>query len=137
MTLLEIQKVYKMNFDQFEAFAITKGYEFEMFVNDEDMNGISYVKGIGKATKYIRIYDKFFHYKKHLSYEIGDTNEILNLKTQLRNSGFKIVDTYFNEKSDKVETYRNNLFEFVLWTIPPNNINPYVTYEIAYREITD
>jgi len=136
MTLLEFQKVYNMDFDQFEAFALRKGYHFDDFDNNENINGISYVKGLGNATKYLILHDKYFNVNKNITYQTRNTNEILSLKAQLKSAGFQVKRIYFDDNSIKAEEYRNKSFEFIIYTLPPgkeNNHDNVVGYELVFR----
>jgi hypothetical protein len=135
MTAAELTKVYNMNFDQFERFAISKGFEFDEFDYDDSKNGISYVKGVGKQTKYLSLYDKFYSHTINVGYQTTSTTEILNIKTQFKNFGYKVANSYFMDDGTKVEEYQNTKFSFKIYTIQPDDEQNWVTYEVAFRKI--
>ena len=126
-----------MDFGQFEAYAISKGYEFYEFVNDKDRNGITYASGVGKETKYITLYDKFLKKKININYQTAVTSEILDLKKQIKSIGYKLYDSYFvkDGKKEKVETYNNSMFLISIFTFPPSESCEYVSYEIAFSKL--
>jgi len=133
MTVSEMIRVYKMDMDQFETFAISKGYEFYRFErNEEKYNGICYIKGVGNETKYITHHDKYFSYGSHVNYQTGNTNEILNLKKQIKSLGYKLFNSSFIKNNIKEEIYRNTTFELVIYTHPPNDEYNSVWYEIGF-----
>jgi len=134
MTLNELMKIYSMDMDQFESYAITKGYEFSNFDKDEDINGATYIKGVGKQTKYLSYYDTYFEYGKRVGYQISNSSELLSIKSQLNSLGFKLFKSYFIE-DNQVKQYRNKSFELSIFTIPPNEENNFVTYEISLKKI--
>lgn len=134
MTINEIIKVYKLNMDQFEEYAVEKGYEFNKYDRNDDYNGVGYAKGVGKQTKYLTFYDSWFSYGKNINYQISNQNEVFSLKKQLKETGFKLNDTYFMEdKTTKVEKFRNAKFELSTYTMPPDEDRSYVFYEIGFR----
>jgi antitoxin component YwqK of YwqJK toxin-antitoxin module len=131
MTYSDFVKVYNMNFDQFEAFAKNKGYEYDDFNDDEYRYGYVYAKGISKQTKYLSLYDRWFSNGKHISYQTTNYSEIIKLKTDIKKNVFKLHKTYINE-GKKYEEYRNKKHQFLIITFPANDQYKWVTYEVGY-----
>ena len=120
--------------DQFETFAINKGYQLEKFDRDKYVNGIVYVSGVENDVKYIDYYDKYFWYGSKVGYQTGNTNEILNLKKQIKSLGFKLYNSSFKEKNIKQEIFRNKVFELSILTFPPDDERISVWYEIDFHK---
>ena len=134
MTLNELMRVYNMNFDQFETFAISKGYEIYKIYNDKE-NSVSYTKGYGKDTKYLALFGvsyNSFNKGINVSYQTGNPTEYLKIKNEMKNLGFKLFDSYFSLDS-QVKEYRNNKFQLIIYTIPPKDNNS-VHYEINLQK---
>jgi len=135
MTLPELLKIFKMDSDNFEVYALSKGYSFNKFYNSENEDGICYVKGVSKQTKYLKFYTQFFSHGTTVIYQSTNTTEIINLKTQCKSSGYKLNTTYFmDDNTTKVEEFRNGRFQLSVYTIPPDDEYNWVTYEIAFFE---
>lgn len=132
MTLSELMRVYNMDMDQFETYAIGKGYEFSSFKKGENVNGISYVKGVGKDTKYIKLYDNWYSEGSLVQFQTSVSSEIVNIKNQLKSIGFKLCKSEFLDDNEgtQVKKYRNNKFEIRIYTTPPNDNTFCVVYEI-------
>ena len=99
----EMFKIYDMNFDQFESYALNKGYEIDEPVDKNGLHGVSYVKGLGNNRSYISLYDVFVVNEKTVNYQIKNSNEFLKFKTQLKNMGFKLYSTenFTDKNGDK------------------------------------
>jgi hypothetical protein len=93
LTLSEMISVYKMNSDQFESFALTKGYKFSGIKDDECCFSVSYVKGNGVKTKYIELYTRFFNHGINVTFQTAIESELLSIKNQTIKSGFKLAST--------------------------------------------
>jgi hypothetical protein len=133
MTIAELMKIFNMDYDKFEIYAISKGYEFNKFDNSENEDGIVYVKGVGKQTKYLKIYHQFYDHGTTVIYQTTNTTEIINLKTQSKSIGYKLTDSYFmSDNTTKVEEFKNGKFQLSVYTIPPDEESSWVTYEIAF-----
>lgn len=134
MTLNELIKVYNMDMDQFETYAIAKGYEFNKFKKDENVNGTIYAKGVGKQTKYLAFYDLYFSDGKNVNFQTGNPSEMINIKNQLKSFGFKLSESYFNENGTQTRLYKKGKFELGIYTTPPNDEYDFVWYEISYKK---
>lgn len=133
MTLAELIKIYNMDSDKFEIHAISKGYAFNKFYNNENEDGICYVKGVQKQTKYLKFYNQFFSNGTTIIYQTTNTTEIINLKTQCKSLGYKLVETSFmDDNTTKIEEFKNGKFQLSVYTIPPDDEYNWVTYEIAF-----
>jgi hypothetical protein len=112
MTLTELQNILKLNQSQFETYCLRNQYELGKYWDDDVSFGTEYSKGIGKKTKYITLYDKFYDKGKTLTYQTLDFNEYLTIKTQVENAGFKIIDTYILDNGYKYVDYSNSKYLF-------------------------
>ena len=129
----EMFKIYEMNFDQFETYALNKGYEIDEPVNQDGLHGVRYVKGLGYNRSYISLYDVFVFNRKTVDYQLKNSNQFLNFKTQLKNMGFRLYssENYTGKDGDKSlhNIYRNKIWEFSINSIQGGY------YEINLRKI--
>jgi hypothetical protein len=93
MTVAEMIKVYKMDLDDFETFAISKDYKFNKVVDQEEIYGTTYVKGLGTNTKFLTLNTKFFNVGKRVRLLTYKSVEFLNFKKELISKGFKLIKT--------------------------------------------
>ena len=117
MTVSEMMRVYKMDMDQFETFAINKGYKFYKFQKDENTYGHTYKKGYGENIKYLTLYSRFYSKGIYVYYQTSNSNEYLIFKNQLKNFGFVLtpsIEEVFRENPYKV--YRNKTYEIDITT---------------------
>jgi hypothetical protein len=123
MTVSEMMKVYNMDLDKFETYAITKGYQFDEVDGDKNEAGVVisntfghiYKKGKGKETKYITLYTTFFDDGKSLQYQTSNSNEYLKIKNQLIAMRFILESTdSFNGSVRKI--YNLNRWNFSIFT---------------------
>jgi hypothetical protein len=112
MTLNELQNILKMNQSQFETYCLKNQFELQKYWDDDVSFGTEYTKGLGKKTKYLTLYDKFFSKGKTLTYQTLDINEYLTIKEQAENAGFKIIDTYILDNGYKYVDYSNSKYLF-------------------------
>ena len=129
----EMFKIYEMDFDQFESYALNKGYEIDEPVNKDNLHGVSYVKGLGNNRYYISLYDVFVVNEKAVDYQLKNSNEFLKFKTQLKNMGFKLYSTenVTHENGEKTlhNIYRNKIWEYSIHSAQGG------FYEIHLRKI--
>jgi len=114
MTVSEMMKIYKMDMDQFETYALSKGYKFNELVNDENSYGHEYIKGYSENTKYLTLYSSFFSRGINVNYQTSNTNEYLNFKNQLKNLGF-VLHSEETFKDEPVKVYRNKTYEIRIY----------------------
>jgi len=93
LTLNEMFAVYKMDLDKFESYAFKKGYQFSVVKDEECCFGASYEKGKGVNTKYISLYTRIYDKGKLVTYQTSIERELLTLRDQMINSGFKLSST--------------------------------------------
>jgi hypothetical protein len=130
LTVSEMMKVYNMDFDQFETYAIMKGYEFQSIAKEDNFFGHVYVKGKGQNTKYIELYSKWFSYGKKVGYQTSNSTEFINFKNELKNKGFILIETEdFKGSIEKI--YELNNWKLSIYTI---NNNDGVGYEISLKK---
>jgi len=104
----EMMKVYTMNFDQFETFALNKGYKFKDILDTNDQLEVSYVKGLGSNTKYIKLDLRSFGFGNRVTYQTASSAEFAKFKNEFINIGFKLVETTnFNGALEKEYILRN------------------------------
>ena len=111
MSVSEMMKVYYMDLDKFETFAITKGYQFDEVDGDKNEAGEvtsntfghGYKKGTGKETKYLTLYTTYFEDGKCLQYQTSNSNEYLKIKSELIAMRFILESTNtFKGKVNKI-----------------------------------
>jgi hypothetical protein len=134
MTFTDILKIYKMDMDQFEEYAISRGYEFYKFKKDENMNGVSYTKGVGKETKYLTLYDYYFGDRKNVNFQTSSSSELLRIKTEMKKSGYTLYESYFIKDNVKCDDYKKGVFQLSIFTGISTDENNYVTYEIGFSK---
>jgi hypothetical protein len=93
LSLNEMLAVYKMDLDQYEIFALKKGYHFSGIKDTEHAFSASYVKGKGENTRYIDLYTKYFDLGRCVTYQTSINNELLSFREQMKNSGFRLSST--------------------------------------------
>lgn len=95
ITLNEMKTILNKDIDYIETFALSRGYSFKEVVKDDIEEGVSYLKGVGKNTKYLDLYTKRFEIgNKQLFYQTSTETDYLLIKKQLIEQGFKLTDTY-------------------------------------------
>jgi hypothetical protein len=132
MTFKKLVKIYKMDMDQFEEYAISRGYKFHHFKKDEDLNGISYSKGEGKETKYLTLYDNFYGNGNYVEFQTCVSSELLKIKTEMKKFGYTLYESNFMENRIKYDDYKRGVLKLSIYTKPPNDENNYVIYEISF-----
>lgn len=130
LTVSDMIKVYNMDLDQFETYAIMKGYEFHSIDKTDDFFGHVYLKGKGQNTKYIELYTKWFSYGKKSGYQTSNSTELINFKNDLKNKGFILIDTY-DFKGRAVKTYKLKNWQLSIFT---SNESDESRYEIALEQ---
>lgn len=107
LSFSEMVLVYNMNLDQFENFALKKGYSYNSIDDDERRFGLTYIKGNSYDTKFITLYTKYHYDGKAVTCQTSKDNEILSFKDQLKQNNFKLNDTENFEGSIK-KVYSNS-----------------------------
>lgn len=136
MTLVDLMKIYKMDMDHFETYALSKGYNLSRFDRNDNVDGVVYVKGTGKETRHLTLYESWFTDGPSVDFQTRNSNELLNIKNQLNSLGFKIFDSYFmsDGSGTQVKKYRNNKYELQIFTIPPDDNDIYIVYELLFKQ---
>ena len=144
MSVSEMMKVYDMDMDQFETYALQRGFKFYEIIDKNRVHGYSYSKGYNKQTKYLTFYDTFYDDGVVLIYQTAEINEYLNFKKQMNSYGFRLYEnsSFKSSKSDKLDQfklYRNKNYEIQIFTIPEhydsNGLFQNVKYEISINKI--
>lgn len=141
ISVSEMIKVYSMDYDKFEDFVLTKGWEIDEIKNDENYHGIFYKKGNGLKREFLGLFDRFYENGKKVQYQTCITDVYIKFKNQLKESGFKLYknSSYkIEEKDVMVNYYRNNSFEIRIYILPPEiDGNSVGTYEIGLTKYSD
>jgi hypothetical protein len=124
LSLNEMLAVYKMNLDQFESFAFKKGYKFSSVIDEECCFASCYVMGKGVNTKYITLYTKYFEVDRCVTTQTSIEKELLTLREQMINSGFKLTSTH-NYKGSLVKTYKKDLWNIDVHSISTDEDSDY------------
>ncbi len=124
-----------MDSDQFESYAISKGYKLEEFINDEYVNGIKYFKEDDENTKMLQFFNRYLLYGKYIEYFTWIPIEASNFKSSIKNIGYKLKDSYIQE-GIKFETYTNLKYSISITTHPPNDDSPEASYAIGIYKYT-
>ena len=135
MTFNDILKIYKMDMDQFEEYAISRGYEFYKFEKEEEVNGVMYrkINRRGRETTYLELYDSYYSEGKHIGFQTGVSSDILRIKTEMKKFGYKLYTSIFmKDNITKADRYTNGKFELSIYTTPPNENFDYAWYEIGF-----
>lgn len=134
MTVSEMIRVYNMDMDQFETYAISKGYDLSEFQQDKDFDGVKYGIGLGKETRHLSLFDEYYLNGKTVEFQTRIPNELLNIKTQLKNFGFKLYKSYLFNKKQQVKLFRNKIFELAITTFPIDDEHIYNVYMITLNK---
>lgn len=99
-SLTDLVNIVKMDIDNFDTYATSKGYKYLNATDKEDSKGITYAYNQNQysknAEKFITL--KYVYYGgKNVTYQTIKTSDYLNIKTQIKPLGF-----VFN-KSEKFE----------------------------------
>lgn len=135
ITINDILKITKMNSDEFELFAIDKGYHFNKYKDEYNQEGVVYSKGGGSNYKCLTFYykNKFVESVKEIYYLTSNTREVLNFKKSIIIYGFKSSTIDLNEEyKSKFESYSKNGKQIYIHTYPPDEEFPYVQYTIQF-----
>jgi hypothetical protein len=130
LSLNEMLAVYKMNLDQFEIFALKKGYYFSKIKDTEDTFGASYVKGKEENTKYITLYTKFFDVGRCVTYQTSINSELISFREQMKNLGFILISTK-NSDGALVKTYKKDKRTINIYSINEDDL---IAYEISLEQ---
>ena len=135
MTVSEMMRVFNMDMDQFETYAINKGYKFNQVHSSQNFNGVSYAKGNGDNQRIMTLYDKYFSLGIDVSYQTPNSNEFLKIKTEMKNLGFVLykTDPIYDSRdnlSSQRKIYGNGTYQLTIYTTP-KKYNQLLTYEIG------
>lgn len=111
----EMIKVLNMDLDQFETYALRKGYTFSEIKDEDNIYGHIYTKGIGNNKNFLSLYTKWFEEERNLNFQTWNSNDFLKIKKQLKKLGFEL-QLENNYKGVPYKKYRNNQFEINLYT---------------------
>jgi hypothetical protein len=139
ISVSELIKIQKMNSDQFESYALNRGYELEEVEDNDNVNGVTFTKGVGKNTKYLSLYSTFYSSGITVVFQTSNTTEFINFKSQLSNFGFKFYKKETFTPSDEnytsqVNEYRSSQYEIHIHSIPPHD-GQSIKYEISLNKL--
>jgi hypothetical protein len=124
-----MMRVYEMDYDEFETFALTKNYELDKIKKDENIDGVVYIKNRGLYPNYLEfdIYNR--NYGKLVSFQTSINSEFLNIKNELKNLGFKLTDhslpQIIVDESSSSRLYKNTKWKVIISQATINNIHCY------------
>jgi hypothetical protein len=118
ITINELIKMFNMDSDQFESYAISKGYTLDHFINEEGASGINYFKEDDVNSKGLQFFTEYFLYGKYIEYTTWIPIEASNFKSSIKNIGYKLENSYIQE-GVKFETYANLIYSISISTWPP------------------
>lgn len=121
LTINDMKMILKMDLDKFETFALKRGYAFNKIIDDNNIYGLIFKKGHGRETRYMSLYSKYFEYGKATVYQITNKSEYLNLKKQIEENGFKLLNIE-NYDGSLFKYYTNNVYEITLVSANKNGI---------------
>lgn len=141
ITLNDMIKLCNTDLDQFENFALTKGFDYDNLKSNSDIDItekiLIYSKGDGLDKKYLTLY--IGNYPISVTYQTPIHNEFLILKNQLKNQGFKFISSKTEKDSDNVETFRK-YYTNKKWTFIVSNYNDGTLISIKkynrYRDVS-
>ena len=86
----QLIKVAKMDMERFEIYALENGYSLEKFIDDDDIKGLSMVKGTGNNTEYLTSYSKFYKKRYQSGYQCNK-EKLIYIYRELEKLGFKLI----------------------------------------------
>jgi hypothetical protein len=130
ITLNDIKTILKMDYDNFETFAMNKGFSFSEFCENE-FECVTYKKGYGEKTRFITLYSSHISSnEKKVTYQTYSETEYLLYKKQMKEQGFNLFDTEeWQEKGVLFKYYKNKNYQLTL-AVGKTKINS-VNYEIT------
>ncbi len=133
----QLMRIAKMDLEKFEVFAIDNNYKFDNFDDDENVRGLSMVRGYGDQTEYLTVYEKFYTYKYASGYQGGKQKKLPTIYKELKKLGFKLFDTsnFTNSKTGMnsyLKEYKRGNKEFIRIFIFEDGIAIEMSYEVKY-----
>ncbi len=123
-----------MDLEKFEVFAFENNYKFEKFHDEENVRGLSMVRGYGKQTEYLTVYEKLYNYKYGSVYQGGKQKRLPTIYKELKKLGFKLFNTSnfksSNESIPYLKEYKRGAKELINVFIFEDG----VTIEMSYKE---
>lgn len=124
-TVVELEKVMTLDVDEFETFVMKKGYEFVNFEKTEYSDNLSYGFDEKNRNKYEHYISRFKYNQKEglmISFQTYKTEYYLNLKKELKISGYKFRGTEYSDDGTKYFlNYEKNGISFSLTTLQMDN----------------
>lgn len=118
MTVSEMIKIYGMDLDEFETFALGKGFELHEIKNDEKINGVVYIKNRGLYPYYLELDLLNVYHGKLVSFQTSINSEFVSIKNQLKILGFKLFNdenSFIDEKQSMiVRSYKNIKWKVII-----------------------
>ncbi|MFM7671613.1 MAG: hypothetical protein ACKO6Q_03330 [Bacteroidota bacterium] len=133
LSLNEMFAVNKMDLDQFESFALRKGYSFNKIVEDENRYGLLFDKGVGVNTKFIKLYTRFYSHGKAVNMQTYNTPEYLTFKGQLNAKAFKHISSDDFEGS-LAKKYAKGNWEILIYSGKDDDGDTYYEIQLQNKE---
>lgn len=94
----ELIKMSKMDTDTFDTYVTSRGFVFFEEENKKNVEGVSYALNISridksKASKFITLYQIYYDSRYSISYQTSNRQEYLNIKSQIKNLGFRLENS--------------------------------------------
>ena len=87
-TFSELIKTFQMTWDEFDDFAISKGFTFDKYQSETEGTLKSYLKG-----KYSLVKGNMNTYQKHvIAYGFSSQEEYVYFKNELKKGGYKFIE---------------------------------------------
>ena len=109
MTVSEIIRVYKMNIDQFEKYAI--GNHFVLDESNKDSTEVDYKIIQDTVKRYLYYFNHSEKRGKLISYRTSSRHEYIKFENELKTLGFKKVFESNIRVTQKYKTYKNKNLE--------------------------
>ena len=125
----ELITISNMDLEKFDSYINSKGFTYYRNISDENSTGIRYRYLLNNSKRYcsLSIYPRNVSI---VTYQTFNNKDYVNLKTQIKNIGFKLIkQSEFNGVPYFEYRKGNNSFTIYLFTI--DGIN---SYEISYSK---
>lgn len=125
-TVTELENLSQKNWDDFDTYVNKKGYVFDHNEAGTIVESKSYAykpHGNDKAVKWITLhqfYDSYDQAKSSVTWQISKQSEYINLKSQIKLSGYKFIETGTFKGATKFE-YRKGKKSITIYLMKEEN----------------
>lgn len=133
-TVSELIKIHNYDLDGFDTYVTEKGYKYYKNDDSEYALSSSYVYSLkGSAEAFISTFQYKLKNKKMVSFQTFDSKTYLLLKSEIKNLGFRYLNTETNKGSTFLNYSKGNI-EITLASSTQNN-GTITSYEISVAKI--